>query len=66
MAVTLQLTQYPDHVVSIGETVMIDDDPFTVTAIKPVRESGVFLDWQQRIVPNIVVVTVERFDGNPK
>jgi len=46
--------------------VMIDDDPFTVIAIKPIRESGVFLDWQQRIVPNIVVVTVERFDGNPK
>ena len=62
---TLQLTQRPDHVVEQGETVYVDGDPFIVTGIKPQRESGVFLDFGRNVRPNIVVVTVERFDGNP-
>ena len=57
---TLRLTQRPDHVAHIGDTVLVDDDPFVITDVKPERESGVFLDWGQRIEPNIVIVTVER------
>lgn len=63
---TLTLTQRPDHVVEQGETVLIDGDPYTVTAVKPQRESGVFLDFGRNARPNVVVVTVERFDGNPR
>lgn len=61
----LLLTQRPDHVAHKGDTVMIDGDPFLIKEIKPVREAGVFLDWDQRIESNVVVLTVERFDGNP-
>ena len=59
---TLTLTQRPDHVVHIGDIVLLDDDPFTVEDIAPVREAGVFLDWNQRIVSNVVVVTVARVE----
>ena len=59
------LTQRPDHVAHHGETVFIDGDPFVIKGIKPQRESGVFLDWGQNVRPNVVVVTVERFDGYP-
>lgn len=62
---TLTITQYPDHTAQVGMTVFIDDDPFIVTDIKPQRESGVFLDFNWIVTPNIVVVTVERFDGYP-
>ena len=65
MSAALILTQRPDHVAHVGDTVMIDGDPFTVTAIKPKRESGVFLDWSQAIEYNEVELTVERFDGMP-
>lgn len=61
----LTLTQRPDHVVKVGETVMIDGDPFTVLSVKPVRESGVFLDWNQGVESNVVIVAIERFDGYP-
>ena len=62
---TLTLSQAPDHVAELGQTVFIDGDPFVIREIKPQRESGVFLDWQMRVQSNIVVVTVERFDGYP-
>ena len=62
---TLRLHQRPDHTVNVGDTVMIDDDPFVIREIKPERESGVFLDWGNVIRPNWVVATVERFDGYP-
>jgi hypothetical protein len=63
--VNLTLSQSPDHVAELGQTVFIDGDPFVIREIKPQRESGVFLDWQMRVQSNIVVVTVERFDGYP-
>jgi DNA primase len=61
----LAMHQSPDHVAQKGQTVMVDGDPFTVTAIKPQREKGVFLDYNQVVEYNEVVLTVERFDGNP-
>lgn len=60
---TFQLTQRPDHVAHVGDTVMLDDDPYVITEIKPLRESGVFLDWGQRIESNVVVITVERLEA---
>lgn len=60
---TLQLTQRPDHVAHIGDIVLIDDDPYVITDVKPLRESGVFLDWGGRIESNVVVITVERAEA---
>ena len=60
MTLSMQLTQRPDHVAHVGDTVLIDDDPYVITAIHRLRESGVFLDWGQRIEANTVVLTVER------
>lgn len=62
---TIQLHQYPDHVVQVGETVFVDGDPFTIRDVKPLRELGSFLDFGREVRPNVVVVTIERFDGNP-
>lgn len=61
----LALHQRPDHVARVGDNVMIDGDPFVIRSIKPLREAGVFLDWNQVIEYSEVIVTVERFDGNP-
>lgn len=62
---TLTITQYPDHTAQVGMTVFIDDDPFIITDIKPQRESGVILGPIDgdgyRVVPRIVVVTIERY-----
>ncbi len=66
MAVTLTVTQYPDHVVEVGETILIDSDPFIVREVKPLRESGVFLDFGRNVHHNVVIVTCERFDGMPQ
>ena len=63
---TFLVHQRPDHIVIQGETVFVDGDPYLVTAVKPQRESGVFLDWGQNVRANVVVVTVERFDGYDK
>ena len=67
---TLTVHQYPDHVAQLGQTILIDGDPWIVKDIKPQREAGVFLCWHwegsnQRVESNIVVLTVERFDGYP-
>jgi hypothetical protein len=62
---TLTLHQSPDHTVQVGDTVFVDGDPFVIRDVKPQRESGVFLDWGQNVRANVVVVTVERFDGYP-
>ncbi len=61
----LTLDQSPDHVVSVGQTVMVDGDPYIVTAAKPDREAPSFLDWGSVVTPSQVVITVERFDGYP-
>lgn len=62
---TLSLTQRPDHVARVGDTIVYEGTPYVIRDLKPVRESGCFLDWEQRIESNVVVVSVERFDGNP-
>ena len=62
---TITVYQSPDHVVLLRETVLIDNDPYVVTDIKAKREEGTFLDWERRIESRVVVITVERFDGNP-
>ena len=59
----LTLTQYPEHVARLGETVLIDGDPFIVKGVKPKREAGVFLDFGRNVEFNVVELTVERFDG---
>jgi hypothetical protein len=63
---TLLLTQRPDHVAVMGQTILIDGDPFVIKGIKPQRESGVFLDFGRNVRANVVVITVERFDGYDK
>jgi hypothetical protein len=59
----LMLRQRPDHVAHVGETVLLDGDPFVIRSIKPKREAGVFLDYGRAIESNEVELTVERFDG---
>ena len=61
--VQLRISQRPDHTVQVGDTVFVDDDPFVIRKLDPVREAGVFLDWGQHVRSNEVVVTIERFDG---
>ena len=62
---TLRLSQRPDHTVEVGDTILIDGDPFVVRDVKAQREEGVFLDFGQNVRPNVVIVTIERFDGYP-
>jgi hypothetical protein len=57
---TYRLTQRPDHVVHKGDTILIGDEPHTVTGVAPVPAEGVFLDWDHRIESNVVVLTVEK------
>ncbi len=61
MEVTLD--QSPDHVVSVGQTVMVDGDPYIVRVVAPVKHAPSFLDWGSVVTPSQVVITVERFDG---
>lgn len=61
----LTLTQRPDHVARVGETIVIDGTPHVVKGVKPKREAGVFLDFGRNVEFNVVELTVERFDGYP-
>lgn len=60
---TFTLTQRPDHVAHIGDVIQHAGEPFVITEIKPLRESGVFLDWGGQLESNLVVITVERLEA---
>ena len=62
---TLTVHQTHDRIAVLGHPVYIDGDPWVITDIKPQRESGVILGPIDgdgyRVVPRIVVVTIERY-----
>lgn len=62
---TLLVHQTPGQVRHVGEILMVDGDPFVIKDIKPKREDGVFIDYDSKVEPLVVVVSIERFDGYP-
>lgn len=63
---TVTLDQSPDHVALLGQTVLIDGDPYIVDCSEPVKHEPSFLDWGQVLQPSRVVLTLSRSDGNPE